>query len=281
MTRIVAVTGASRGIGRATALAMARNGYQVFALARSESELRQLSREAAQTGLDIVPAVMDIARDVDRESAVSEIIKATDDYGLDVLVNNAGYGQMGPMEEVSPDQLRRQLEVNVVGALAFTQPFLPGMRRRGNGVIVNVSSVSARVVAPFSGAYAASKSALEAMSDALRLELWPFGVHVVLIEPGPIRTGFTATARSMTPDPSASPYSQLIQRFENGRKGWYVFERPPESVATVILKAVQADRPRARYTVTFAAGMTNIVRRLVPDAASDWAMRRTMGARRQ
>ena len=279
MTRNSAVTGASRGIGRATALELARGGDRVFALGRSESDLRDLAAEAGRSGLDVVPLVMDIADEASRRSASSSIMEATAGHGLDLLVNNAGYGQMGPIEEVSPDQLRRQFEVNVVGVLAFTQPFLPGMRERRHGAIVNVSSVSGRVVAPFSGAYSASKFALEAISDALRLELSPFGVQVVLIEPGPIRTGFRDVARAAQVRNPASPYADIVQRFERGRKGWYLFEHTPESVARTISRAARSKHPRARYTITLPAKVTAVARRLVPDRVMDWALCRTMASR--
>ena len=279
MSRISAVTGASRGIGRATALELARGGDRVFALGRSEADLRELAAEAGRGGLDIIPLVMDVADEASRQGASSSILKATAGHGLDLLVNNAGYGQMGPIEEVSPAQLRRQLEVNVVGVLAFTQPFLPGMRERRHGAIVNVSSVSGRVVAPFSGAYSASKFALEAISDALRLELSTFGVHVILIEPGPIRTGFRDTARAAQVSNPASPYADIVQRFERGRQGWYLFEHTPESVARTILRAARSKHPRARYTVTVPAKVTAIARRLVPDRVMDWALCRTLAAR--
>jgi NAD(P)-dependent dehydrogenase (short-subunit alcohol dehydrogenase family) len=119
------------------------------------------------------------------------------------------------------------------------------------------------------------------MSDALRLELAPFGVHVILVEPGPIRTGFSETARATTLDSSTSPYARLVHHFEDGRKGWYIFEQPPERVARTIARALRSDRPRARYTVTLPARMTNVARRLVPDAVSDWALQRAMGVRRR
>jgi NAD(P)-dependent dehydrogenase (short-subunit alcohol dehydrogenase family) len=274
---IVAVTGASRGIGRATAIELARRGYRVFALARSEPELRRLASEGAGNGWDIVPLVMDIGDESSTVAAAETVLGATANYGLDVLVNNAGYGQMGPLEEIPPRDLRRQLEVNVVGQLAFTQPFLPGMRSRRRGTIVNISSVAGRMSAPFSGAYAASKFALEALSDALRSELAPFGIHVILVEPGPIRTAFSETARATSPAGAGSPYAGFIRRFEENRKGWYVFEQGPESVARVIAGAVESDRPRARYTVTLPARATNLVRRLVPDSLSDWALQRSLG----
>lgn len=275
-TRISAVTGASRGIGRATAMELARGGDRVFALGRTESDLKELTAEAARSGLDIVPLVMDLADEASRRSASSSILTATTGHGLDLLVNNAGFGQMGPMEEVSPDQLRRQLEVNVVAVLAFTQPFLPGMRERRHGVIVNVSSIAGRVVAPFAGAYAASKFALEAISDALRLELSPFGVHVILIEPGPIRTGFRERAHAATARNPASPYADLVRRYERGRKSWYLFEQSPESVARIIFRAARSKHPRARYTITLPAKVTAVARRLVPDWVTDWVLRRAM-----
>lgn len=279
MTRISAVTGASRGIGRATAMELARDGDRVFALGRTEGDLRELAAEAGRSGLDLTPLVMDVADEASRRNVAASILSATGGHGLDLLVNNAGYGQMGPLEEVSPDQLRRQLEVNVVGLLAFTQPFLPGMRERRHGVIVNVSSVAGRVVAPFGGAYAASKFAVEAISDALRLELSSFGVHVILIEPGPIRTGFKDTARATTDRNPASPYADLVQRFERGRKDWYRFEHPPESVARTISMAARSKHPRARYTITLPAKVTAAARRLVPDWVTDWVLRRAMRSR--
>jgi len=279
MTRISAVTGASRGIGRATALELARGGDRVFALGRTESDLRELTSEAEHNGLDVTPLVMDVADDASRQNASSSIMKATMGHSLDLLVNNAGYGQMGPLEEVSAEQLRRLFEVNVIGVLAFTQSFLPGMRERRRGTIVNVSSVAGLVVAPFGGGYAASKFALEAISDALRLELSPFGVHVILIEPGPIRTGFRDTARAATAQNPASPYADLLQRFEHGRKGWYRFEHSPESVARTICRAAGSKHPRARYSITLPAKVTAVARRLVPDWVMDWVLRRAMSSR--
>ena len=277
MTRISAVTGASRGIGRATAMKLAQGGDRVFALGRSEASLRELAAEAGRNGLDVIPLVMDVADEASRRNASSSIMEATAGHGLDLLVNNAGYGQMGPLEEVSTEQLRRQFEVHVVGVLAFTQPFLPGMRERRHGAIVNVSSVAGRVVSPFGGAYAASKFALEAISDALRLELSPFRVRVILIEPGPIRTGFRETARAATVQNSASPYADFVQRFEHGRKGWYRFEDSPESVARTIVRASRSKHPRVRYTITLPAKVTGIARRLVPDWVMDWVLHRAMG----
>ena len=146
-------------------------------------------------------------------------MEATHSYGVDVLVNNAGYGQLGPIEEIPADKLRRQLEVNVVGLVAFTQPFLPGMRGRGTGTIVNVSSVAGRVAAPFMGAYNASKFALEGLSDSMRVELGSFGVRVVLIEPGPIRTDFGRAADDVREEGPYSAYAPLLRRWLSAREG--------------------------------------------------------------
>ncbi len=276
---IAAVTGASRGIGRATALELARRGYCVFALARAEDDLQQLAAEAAPGGLEVVPVVMDIADDASRRQAVAVILEATDGYGLDVLVNNAGYGQIGPIEEVSPEKLRRQFEVNVFGLHAFTQPFLAAMRERRRGRIVNVSSIAGRIVTPFMGAYSASKFALEAISDAMRLELSPFGVRVILIEPGPIRTSFGEASRATSEENPASPYARFLRKYDRARRGTNLFERSAETVARVIVRAVESRHPRPRYTITPPAKLGTVGHRLVPDVLLDWAYRTVMGLR--
>jgi short-subunit dehydrogenase len=273
---VAAVTGASRGIGRATALELAGKGYHVFTLARSEANLEQLAAEAARSNLEITPVAMDIADEGSRRRAVAAILQATNGYGVDVLVNNAGYGQIGPMEEVPVEKLRRQFEVNVFGLLAFTQPFLPPMRERRRGWIVNVSSIAGRIVTPFMGPYAASKFALEAMSDALRLELSAFGVHVIVIEPGPIRTGFGEASRAAGGEPSTA-YAQYVRRYRRARRGTNLFKRSPEAVARLIGHTVDSNHPRPRYTVTVPAKLGMIARRLVPDVVVDWAYRKVMG----
>jgi short-subunit dehydrogenase len=269
MSRIAAVTGASRGIGRATAWELATRGYRVFALARSRQELEALAADAGSAGLDIAPVIMDIADEASRVSAVDTIMEATGGYGLDVLINNAGYGQTGALEEIPVEKLRRQLEVNVLGLLAFTQPFLKGMREREQGWVVNVSSAAGLVATPFMGAYNASKFALEGVSDALRLELRPFGVHVVLIEPGPIRTDFGEAARATVVERADSPYARFMAGFQDARKANNLFERSPEAVARVIARAVESRHPRARYTVTLPAKLATVTSRLVPHIVLD------------
>lgn len=274
--RVAAVTGASRGIGRATALALAGAGYRVIALARSESELHTLAEKAPVDGPGIVPVVLNIADESSRLAAISAVMDATDGYGIDVMVNNAGYGQIGPMEEMPLEKLRAQFEVNLFGLLAFTQPFLPGMRERRRGWIVNISSAAGRIATPFMGAYNASKFALEGMSDAMRNELAPFGVHVVLIEPGPIRANFGNVARDLAVGGHTSPYARYMRGWTGARRGANFFEGSPEDVANVIVRAVRSGRPHPRYTVTLPARLGTVARRLVPDIVIDWFLRRAM-----
>lgn len=274
---IAAVTGASRGIGRATVLELAQHGYRVFALARTHGDLSQLEEETRAARLDVHALSLDIADDASRNQAVAEILAATEGYGVDVLVNNAGYGQFGPLEEIPIDRFRRQLEVNVIGALAFTQPFLPLMRNRRRGCVVNLSSAAGRTATPFMGAYNASKFGLEGMSDALRLELHPFNIHVVLISPGPIRTHFGEAAAAATEKNPASPYSVYMQGWQSARRKNNLMSRSPETVARTVRRAIEARRPRPRYTITASARLGAVARRLVPDTIMDWVLRRAMG----
>jgi len=274
---IAAVTGASRGIGKAIANHLAQAEYRVFALARSEEDLRELSAEAARRGQRIEPIPLDIADDESRRCAVTAIMQATDGYGLDALVNNAGFGQFGPLEEIRTEKFRQQLEVNVVGLLAMTQSFLPAMRARHFGTVINISSVAGRVATPFMGAYNASKFAVEGLSDTLRLELSPFGVRVVLIAPGPIRSSFGEAADALSQEDPMSPYAPFIVRWREMRRTTDRFERSAETVARVVVRAIAAEQPRPRYTITMPARAGAVTRRLVPDVVSDWILRRALG----
>lgn len=273
---IAAVTGASRGIGRATALELARNGYRVFALARSLADLESLSEEASRGSGEIVPVELDIADAASRAAAVDVIMGATDGYGLDVLVNNAGYGMVGAIEDVPVDAMRRLFEVNLFGLVAFTQPFLPGMRERHAGRVINMSSAAGRVATPFTGVYSASKFALEAVSDAMRLELAPFGVHVVLIEPGPIPTHFGRASGHVRPEGSA--YARFLRSYSAVHDRAGLFGRSSETVARVVLRAVRSEHPRARYTITAAAKAASM-ERFAPTRIRDAIMRFIMGLR--
>jgi NAD(P)-dependent dehydrogenase (short-subunit alcohol dehydrogenase family) len=275
--RIAAVTGASRGIGRATALELARRGHRVFALARSVDDLRDLAAQAERERQAIVPIQLDLADEASIARAVQAILAATDGYGLDILVNNAGYGQLGPLEEVSVDKFRRQIEVNVIGPFAFTAPWLPLMRARRTGWIINLSSIAGRLATPFMGAYNASKFALEGMSDALRLELAPFGIHVVLIAPGPITSHFGDAAMETSEESATSPYAPYTKRWRGARRGSDLFDRSPDLVARTIAIAVASSHPRPRYTLTVPARAGAVARRLLPDTVIDLFYRVAMG----
>ena len=271
------MTGGSRGIGRAVAWELAGQGYRVFALARARADLETLEEAARAAGLSIHGLPLDIADDRSRRDAVAAILEATAGYGLDVLVNNAGYGQFGPLEEMPIEKFRRQLEVNLVGLLAFTQPFLPAMRARRRGWIVNISSAAGRTATPFMGAYNASKFGLEGMSDALRLELHPFNVRVILVAPGPIRTDFGMEAERMSERASESAYGPFLRHWDRTRGRSNRFGRSAETVARIVYRAISSSRPRPRYTITVTAKLGAVARRLVPDTVVDWVLRRVMG----
>ena len=273
--RVILVTGCSSGIGRATALEAALRGHRVFATARNRNDLADLERKANLETLSL-----DVTDGASIRSAVDAAIARAG--RLDALVNNAGYGQYGAVEEVTADEWRAQFEVNVFGAIAAIQAVLPAMRRQHGGTIVNVSSVAGRVTVPFAAPYSASKHALEAVSDALRVELSPFGIRIVLVEPGPIETRFGDRARSIvTPLLSRpGPYRDLYALAERAmdaefQKG----KQPPSAVARVVVNAIEAERPRPRYPVGLMARTLFPLKAVLPDRWLDGLMRRALRIR--
>jgi NAD(P)-dependent dehydrogenase (short-subunit alcohol dehydrogenase family) len=259
--RTVLVTGASTGIGRTTALMLAERGARVLA------GVRDLSVELGPTVTKVRLDVTAVELELDE---------------LDALVNNAGIAVSGPLEHLPLDELRRQLEVNVVGQLAVTQACLPALRR-SRGRIVNVSSIAGRVALPLYGPYAASKFALEALSDALRREL--DGVHVSVIEPGAISTpiwerGIATGDRlweAMPPEAHAR-YGALVETLRREAAKQATHGDPPEAVARAIIAALTAERPRTRYVVGSSARRQALLARLLPgralDAVLTYAIRR-------
>jgi NAD(P)-dependent dehydrogenase (short-subunit alcohol dehydrogenase family) len=271
------VTGSSSGIGRAIVREAAAAGHRVFASARHPEDLAELSR----------PGILDsIALDVTDASSVSRALDTVRDRAgrLDVLVNNAGWGQMGAVEDVSIERWRAEFEVNVFGLLRVTQAALPLMRGGGGGSIVNIGSIAGRISYPFGGAYCASKFAVEAISDALRLEVERFGIRVVLIEPGPIESRFAERAEAEVQPLAAdasSPYRDLYETaYERFRLETKAGALPPEAVARIVLKAAASRRPRARYLVTRPAKVFALAKRLLPDAVIDAGMRLKFRSRR-
>jgi short-subunit dehydrogenase len=190
--KTILITGATAGIGRDAARALAGRGHRVIATGRSAAALADLEAQGRREGWELETLALDVTDAASIANAARWVNDRTNGDGVDVLVNNAGYATVGPLSELSIDALRRQFETNVFGAMAVTQAFLPSMFRRRKGRIINVSSVSGRIPAPVLGAYHASKYALEALSDSLRMELFGFGIDVVLVEPGTIRTEFAS-----------------------------------------------------------------------------------------
>jgi NAD(P)-dependent dehydrogenase (short-subunit alcohol dehydrogenase family) len=267
ISKAVLITGCSTGIGRATAAHLATKGWTVYASARRLESIADLAAAGCKT------LALDVCDESSMRAAVAAVESAEGAVG--VLINNAGYGQEGAFEETPMDEIRRQFETNVFGLIRLTQLCLPGMRRQGWGRVVNISSMGGKLTLPGGAFYHATKHAVEAMSDALRFEVQDFGIDVVVIEPGPIRTKFGDTAvASIGNGGDGSPYaafnsalSQAIRDAYDGPMGRMA--AGPEAVARVIEKAISASKPRTRYPVTAAARMLMGLRRWLPDRAFD------------
>ena len=277
-SRAVLITGCSTGIGRASAARLAAKGWPVYATARRLESIKDL----ADAGCTVLP--LDVCDEASMRSAVEEVEGR--EGAVFGLVNNAGYGQEGTVEEVPMDDVRRQFETNVFGLSRLIQLALPGMRRQGAGRIVNVSSMGGKISIPGGGYYHATKHAVEAISDTLRFEVQRFGVHVSVIQPGTIKTSFGDTAvgsvdRLLDPD---SPYARfnsvLVERINDAYQGKLArFAAPPEAVAKVVEKALAARRPRTRYRVTVAARAMLTMRKVMPDRGWDLFLRSQFPAR--
>jgi NAD(P)-dependent dehydrogenase (short-subunit alcohol dehydrogenase family) len=250
VSKAVLITGCSTGIGRATAERLARRGWTVYATARRLETLAGLEESGCRT------LALDVTDEASMVAAVDEV--ATREGAVGVLVNNAGYSQSGALETVGMDDLRRQFETNVFGLARMCQLALPGMREQRWGRIVNISSMGANFVFPGGGAYHATKYAVDALSDALRFEVGGFGVDVVIVQPGLIRTEFGSTAAAEASEDDG-PYAHFNLHVAAMTKN--VYERgplrllggPPDAVAKVVEKAISSRRPRIRYRVTPSA----------------------------
>jgi NAD(P)-dependent dehydrogenase (short-subunit alcohol dehydrogenase family) len=207
----VLITGCSTGFGKLAALTFAREGHTVFASMRNLDKAGALREAAEADGLKIAVVQLDVDDAASIERAVSEVVSEAG--GIDILVNNAGFEVRGPIEEATDAEARRQFETNVFGLLAVTRAVLPGMRTRGSGVLVNLSSIAGLVAAPFAGLYAASKHAVEALSESLHYEVAPFGIRVALVEPGGFATEFSANVTEADAFTTESPYRDYADRF--------------------------------------------------------------------
>jgi NAD(P)-dependent dehydrogenase (short-subunit alcohol dehydrogenase family) len=281
VSRAVLITGCSSGIGRATAERLAARGWNVFATARRPESIADLGERGCEA----------LALDVTDEESMRAAVEAVEESegAVGVLVNNAGYSQSGAIETVPMERIRAQFETNVFGLIRMCQLVLPGMRRQGWGRIVNVSSMGGRLTFPGGGAYHATKHAVEAISDALRFEVRGFGVDVVVIEPGLIKTRFgeTAAGSIATQVPGGDdPYADFNVAVGAATAG--IYEGPaarlgggPETVARAIERAISARRPRTRYAVTPSARLIIAQRRLLPDRVWDAVLRTQFPAPRR
>ena len=259
MTKVILITGASSGIGFDAAASLARQGHRVYAAARRVERMEPLK------ALGVVPLRMDVTDEASMEAGVRTVLEA--EGRIDVLVNNAGYGYFGAIENVSMEEARRQQEVNVFGLARLCQLVLPSMRERGSGRIVNTASVAGKTVLYFGGWYHVSKYSVEALSDALRMELKPFGIDVSMIEPGGIRTDWGIIAADHLAESSkGTPYeAEGLREAETMRKAYSMrLLSKPSVVARAISKAVNSRRPRARYRVGFGAHTLVFLHTILP-----------------
>lgn len=280
--QVILITGASSGIGAALAelLAAQYMSIRLVIAARSADKLEQVATQCRKAGAEVLVVPMDMA-DTEEVKALAQ--QALDTFGrVDVLVNNAGYGQMGPIELVTPEEAKRQFAVNYHGALTLIQSLIPGMREQGGGRIVNVSSLGGRMAFPVGGLYSSSKFALEALSDVLRMELGAFNIKVIVIEPGPVKTGFFEAANEKVNQSMAgaeeSVYGPAIEKVkgmkqQTERLGW-----SSEAVAKVIVRSLTARNPRPRYVAaTGGRILIFLLTKLFPTWVSDTFWKRFYG----
>ena len=271
--KTVLITGCSSGIGRAAALGLKKRNWRVFATARKEEDVRELVH------LGLKSHLLDVSDPNSIKEAVDWVLKETGGT-LDALINNAGYGQSGAIEDLSREVLRKQFEVNVFGLQELTNQLIPVFRRQRRGRIVNISSVAGRISVPYSGAYSASKYALEALSDALRNEVRSSGIRVSLIEPGVIRTKFNEKAQGYfipIKEDRTSHHYKAYQKISWGQEKELSARVPsPEVVVKRIIHALESRRPRARYLVTKEAYLFVILKRILPDSLIDFLIRQRM-----
>jgi NAD(P)-dependent dehydrogenase (short-subunit alcohol dehydrogenase family) len=261
-------------------LRLDRLGYQVFAGVRREADGKALKKKARGS---LMTVRMDVTDDAAISAAAETVEKAVGEEGLIGLVNNAGIVMPGPLEFLPLDDLRRQLEVNVIGQVAVTQAFLP-LLRKGSGRIVNIGSIGGRMATPFQGAYNASKFAMEALTDSLRLELRPWGIHVSIVEPGNIDTpiwqkglGQADVLLEKMPAHGRELYDPVVDAARQAAEKSARTAIPPMAVAKAVVHALTADKPKTRYVVGTDARIQAVVARLVPDGMKDWLVSREMG----
>ena len=278
--RSILITGCSSGIGEAAARTLRERGWRVFATARKAADVERLATEGFEA------LQLDLADSSSIRRAV-EIVLERSGGRLDALFNNGAYGQPGAVEDLTREVLREQLETNLLGTHELTCLVLPAMRRQGHGRIVQNSSILGFAALPYRGAYNCSKFALEGLTDTLRLELAGSGIHVSLIEPGPIATrfrdnAFAAYERHIDAEASAhaQTYCYLVRRLR-GEAGKTPFTLPSEAVVEKLIHAIESPRPRARYYVTFPTHLFGFLKRILPTRWMDWVLLASTAKERQ
>lgn len=258
------VTGASSGMGKAIAKRLITDGYKVYVAARQVDKMDDLARLGAR------PLSMDISRDDEIQAAVQTIL--TEAGGVDVLVNNAGFGLYGPVEDIGLEEARYQFEVNMFGPARLTQLLLPAMRQKGAGTIVNITSMGGKIYTLLGAWYHATKHALEGWSDSLRLELAPFGIRVVIVEPGLIETGFgDVVADGLLKRSGQGAYAKVTQAVAKSTREAYGHGRctDPRVIADIVSKAVRSRKPRTRYVAGKYAKLLITIRKWFGDRMFD------------
>ncbi|WP_018639637.1 oxidoreductase [Parafrankia elaeagni] len=272
--KVALVTGASSGIGDATARRLHGAGFVVYGAARRVERMAELAAAGVRT------IALDVTDEASTQQAVTEILAA--EGRVDVLVNNAGYGSYGAVEDVPMSEARAQFDVNLFGLAQLTRTVLPIMRAQGSGTIINISSMGGRFATPLGAWYHASKFAVEGLSDAMRLELKRFGLDVVLVEPGLIRTEWGAIAADKLRATSGhGPYAEqagaMAASLEGGSRPDARRTSPPTVIADAVAKAATARRPRTRYTAGYGARPLILLSRVLPDRIFDAFIKRTSG----
>lgn len=279
--KVSLITGAAQGIGEATALKFATEGAIVIVCDINPTGIEAVVQQCCALGAEAEGHVMDVTN---RATIDAVVAKVQEKHGrIDVLVNNAGYGSYGAIEDVPIDEARRQFEVNLFGLGRLVQLVTPHMRGQKSGTIINISSMGGRLTTPLGGWYHATKYAVEALSDALRMELKPFGIDVVLVEPGGIRTEWAGIAADHLEETAeGSAYSDQIRAVAGSMRNESVQRRqsPPAVIANAVEKIVTARKPRTRYAVGFMAKPLITARRVLPDRAFDRVISAALGVPR-
>lgn len=252
MEKVALVTGCSSGIGFETALALARENYLTYASMRNTGKAGKIQEIAKKENLNLKV----IELDVDKEDSIKSAVKKIQEQKgrIDVLVNNAGYGLFGCLEDITMEELKAQFQTNFFGVVSLIQEIAPIMRKQGSGIIVNVSSVAGRIGFPGTPAYISSKFALEGLSECMRYELSPFGIKTIIIEPGVIQTNFFSSMKVAYGKPG-SPYKEITEKVMNGVKMMAEMGTQPAEVAKTIMKAIKTAEPLPRYVVGSDASM--------------------------